>query len=319
MSDFLKKLGLFSLLCFVISILVLIGYKAMYKISADDIPAPPISDSYSLNEKVEFLRKARKDVSVFALGSSIALNNFHTQTARKLLKSDAFLNAASWGMNMQDSYLFLKVLQEIYHPDTVILIGSVPDFERADKQTDYSLMKKYILSEDFMAGWYYLKCFNLRYYLDNTKYKKHVRSDAHTYEYLIFDPHGGINLDGTDFKIDQKRWEESFDHMLIDSLNYQYLDSISVFCRKNEITLLYFQSPLREGVYTRLDVGKATALSAHLKYVEYILSKDQNIFVDGNKVLWSDSLFLDGSHLNAKGAEAFTTYSFNQAYNQNSR
>lgn len=319
MGSFFKRLGLFSLLCLVISMLILIGYKMIYKISTDDIPAPPISDSYSMNEKVEFLRKARKDVSVFALGSSIALNNLHIQTTLKLLKTHAFLNAASWGMTMKDNYLFLKVLHEVYHPDTIILVSSILDFEKADKQTDYSLMKKYILSEDFIANWYYLKCFNLRYYMDNTKYKKHVRSDKHTYEYLIFDQYGGINLDRTGFKIDQARWEESFDHTLIDSLNYQYLDSISIFCKKSNMKLLYFQSPLRAGVYTRLDAPKANALSAHVKRVERILNKDQNIFVDGNKVLWNDALFLDGSHLSDEGAEAFTTYGFNQAYNQNSR
>jgi hypothetical protein len=312
MSVFFKRLGLFFLFGLLIAIALVVGYKFVYHVSSKHIPAPAVSDSYSLNEKLEFLRTSRKDVAVLALGSSIALNNLHSETTAKRVQPNNFLNVSSWGMNMQDNYLLFKELYEVYHPTTLILTSSIIEFEKADKQIDYSLLKKYLTSTDLQAHFYHLKCFNLRYYMDNAKYKKHVMEDVHGYEYLVFDSNGGIMIDSTDFKIDANRWVKSFDSTALDSTSYFYLDSISTFCKNKNIKLLFFQSPFREGVYTSLSPEKSYLLKAHMDRIVAILGKGQNRLIDANKKLWSNSYFLDGSHLNAVGAKAFTEYCFNQ-------
>ncbi len=308
MIGFFKRLGLFSLLCLVLSGIVISIYAFTYKVSFDDIPAPPLSDSYSLNEKVEFLRTAKKEVPVIAIGSSISLNNLSSESLVKHFKSHAYLNTSSWGMNMQDNYNLLKTLYKVYHPDTLILASSIVEFEKSDKLVNYSLVEKYLTSGDFAANLYHVKCFNLRYYMDNINFKKRVRADKHRYEYLVFDENGGINLEGEGFKIDQHRWNESFERKNLDTLSYSYLDSISTFCKSKNIQFLFFQSPFRKGIYSQLDADKTEELSTHLKKIESILKKNNQVFIDTDKVLWNDSLFIDFMHFNKKGAAAFTDY-----------
>jgi hypothetical protein len=308
MIGFFKRLGLFSLLCLLLSGIVISIYVLVYKVSFDDIPAPPLSDSYSLNEKIEFLRTAKKEVPVLAIGSSISLNNLSSETLVKHFRSNAFLNTASWGMNMQDNYNMLKTLYEVYHPDTLILASSIVEFEKSDKQVNYSLLKEYLTAGDFKANLYHLKCFNLRYYMDNINYKKMVRADKHRYEYLVFDANGGINLEGEGFKIDQRRWNASFEKKDLDTLSYLYLDSISTFCKNKNIEFLFFQSPFRKGIYMQLDASKTAALNTHLKKIETILKKNDQVFIDTDDVLWNDSLFIDFMHFNKNGAGTFTKY-----------
>jgi hypothetical protein len=308
MISFFKRLGLFSLLCLLLSGIVISIYVLVYKVSFDDIPAPPLSNSYSLNEKIEFLRTAKKEVPVLAIGSSISLNNLSSEVLVKHFGSHAFLNTASWGINMQDNYNMLKTLYEVYHPHTLILASSIVEFEKSDKLVNYSLLKEYLTSPDFKAKLYHLKCFNLRYYMDNINYKKMVRADKHRYQYLVFDANGGVNLEGEGFKIDQRRWNGSFEKKDLDTLSYLYLDSISTFCKNKNIQLLFFQSPFRKGMYTQLDASKTAELSTHLKKIETILKKNNQVFIDTDDLLWNDSLFIDFMHLNKNGASAFTKY-----------
>lgn len=295
-----------------LSTILVIGYILTYKITVYDIPAPRLSDSFSLNEKIEFIRKNNKSAEIIAIGSSICLNNMHSKTIVQRLHSDSYLNTSSWGTTMQDNYLLLKILCEIHTPNTLILASNITEFQLPSKKIDSSLLKNYLISSDFISNLYYLKCFDLRYYIDNFKYAKKVRSSKNDYEYLVFDEHGGVNLDGTNFKIDMKRWNTGFESGEIIDDNYLYLDSISSFCKSNNIELLFFQSPFRNGLYSSFDNSKLAALKLHVRKIESILETDQHVFIDSNMHLWGDTLFIDGEHLSSKGAESFTEYCFDK-------
>ncbi|HSH64208.1 MAG TPA: hypothetical protein VLB84_00070 [Bacteroidia bacterium] len=287
-------------------------YAMVYHVSCKDIPSPALSDSYSLNEKIEFLREAKKDVPVLAIGSSIALNNLHSETVSKRIQGAAFLNASSWGMNMGDNYAMLKALYDVFHPQTLIIASSISEFELPAKKADYDLVQKYITTNDFIASLYHIRCFNLRYYMDNVKYKKLVTSTKNQYEYLVFDKYGGVNIEGEGFIIDQRRWNASFDKEKMDSVNYNYVDSISSFCKSKNVRLLFFQSPFREGIYSSLNTEKSKELKEHVGKIASMLKKNNQVLIDSDQVLWNDSLFIDGEHLNSKGAKAFTGYCFDQ-------
>src|SRR6185295_12502519 len=312
MSSFLKKLGLFFLLCVLLTGAIAGAYAFVYHVSCRHFPSPPLSDSYSLNEKLEFLRMSKKDVPVLAIGSSIALNNLHSETVAKRIPGGNFLNTSSWGMNMSDNYALLKTVYEVYHPKTLIIASSISEFELPAKKADYKLVEKYLTASSVEASLYHVKCFNLRYYMDNTKYKKLVTSVKNQYEYLVFDQYGGVNIDDTDFKIDERRWKADFDKKRMSQANYDYLDSISSFCKSRQIRLLFFQSPFREGIYSNLSDEKSADLKAHVNRISAILERDEHQLIDANKVLWNDSLFIDGEHFSAKGAKAFTEYCFDQ-------
>lgn len=315
MNSFLKKIALFSLLCVTLSLIVVGAYVFKFKISKSDIPSPPLSDSYSLNEKIEFLRTTKKDAHVLAIGSSIALNNLHSETIAKQFQGGAFLNTASWGMNMGDNYSLLKTVYEVYHPDTLIIASSISEFELPAKKADYDLVRTYLTTGNFAAKLYHITCFNLRYYMDNAKYKKFVQSVKNQYEYLVFDQYGGVNIDDTDFKIDPRRWKADFEKEKMSVSNYDYVDSISAFCKLKNIKLLFFQSPLRKGIYTNLDAEKSNDLKVHVARIAAILKRDNHILIDADQVLWDDALYIDGEHFSAKGALAFTTYCLDQLKN----
>lgn len=276
------------------------------------MPAPALSDSYSLNEKIEFLRRRNKNQHFLAMGSSIGLNNLSSEIIIDNIQPKTFLNASSWGMNMEDNYFLFKILYEIYHPDTLIFASSISEFEMPSKQVDYSLVKKYLNTNNFISDLYYLKCFNLRYYMENTNYKKIVTSAKNQYEYLVYDQYGGVNIDNADFKIDPERWNSNFDMDNISISHYDYLDSIGAFCKSKNVKIVFFQSPFRKGVYEKLEANKLRKLKDHISLIESILKKNNHIFIDSDKISWNDHLFLDSEHLSATGARVFTSYCFKQ-------
>ena len=312
MNDFLKKCSLFFLQFCLFTVIIIIVYILRYDITSNDIPAPRLSDSYSLNEKIEFLRKSKKNTAIITIGSSISLNNLHSETIKRKLHSDSYLNASSWGMNMQDNYSLLKVLHEVYHPNTIIIASSISEFELPPKQVDYPVVKNYLTSSNVVSDFYHLTCFNLRYYMKNFKYTKLVKSAKNQYEYLGFDENGGVNIDDNNFKIDSVRWDFDFNFKKIIPINYTYLDSISKFCKSNNIKLLFFQSPFRRGLYTKLDNKKLNEMELYINHVENILKKDKHMFINSNKILWADTFFIDSEHFNIKGAKNFTEYCFSQ-------
>ncbi len=312
MNSFLKKALLFLLLCTSLTVVIMLVYAAIYKVSFKDIPAPALSDSYSLNEKIEFLRSANEQQHVLAIGSSIALNNLSSDVIAKNIRPKSFLNVASWSMNMQDNFYLLKALNGKYHPDTILLASSISEFEMPSKVVDYEVVKEYLNAGSFGAKLRYITNFNLRYYMDNTKFKKSVIEKMNQYECLVFDKYGGVNIDDTNFEIDRNRWELSFDTSKINMSHYDYLDSIAVYCKLRNIKILFFQSPFRKGVYDQFGTNQLRRLKEHTSRIESILRNSNHVFIDSDKIGWDDSLFIDSEHLSAKGAAAFTEYCFEQ-------
>lgn len=312
MQSFIKKAILFSLYFLLIFGLVAMGYIVKYKITLNDIPAPHLSDSFSLNEKMEFLRKNKKEANIIAIGSSICLNNIHSETIVEKYSPETYLNTSSWGMNMEDNYLLLKMLCEIHVPAQVIIASNISEFQLPPKKTKYSILKNYVVASNFSAAWYHLKCFNLSYYVENFKYAKTVRSSKDDYAYLVYDKSGGVNLDDNNFKINKQRFNTDFETGKIIENNYYYIDSISAFCKTKHIALSFFQSPFRQGLYSKFDEKKLKELDTHVRKIETILKRDGHFFVNSNTVLWDDNLFVDGEHLNTTGAKAFTEYCLGQ-------
>ncbi len=313
MKKFIKRLAFFKGFCAIAGALFLIGYFTYHKLSLKDIPAPKISDSFSLNEKLEFIRKNRKATKIMGLGASTALNNLHSKTITDRFNSHSYINVSSWGMNMKDNYYVLKLLYDIHVPATIIMASNISEFQSVPvKKLNYAMAKDYLLASDRVANLYHLRCFSLSYYLEHLINAKKWRTHKNEYAYLGFDPYGGVNLDSTNFNIDPVRWNSSFEHGKIEHHNYQYLDSISEFCKANNIKIHFFHCPFREGLYTNLNHHQLTELNMHTKKVEEILTSDDHIFVNSTEVIWDDELFVDGEHFNEHGARAFTQYCFDK-------
>jgi hypothetical protein len=306
MRKLFSMMGLFSVYLLMVNLGCIVLYVLYFEISANDTPAPKLSDSYSFNEKMEFLRTAKIDADIIAIGSSMSLNNLHSKTITDELHSTSFLNTGSWGMSMKDDFLLLKVLSEIHKPSTVIIASNTHDFSQRDKKINYSSLKHFLLSDNNFI--HHMKNFNLKYYFENFRYAKKVRSSTNEYEYLGFDKHGTVNFDSANFKINVKRWNS--DNLNSKTLSHQYsfLDSISIFCKSKNIKLLFFQSPYRNGLYSTFDDKKLNNLKSHIEKIEVILKQNNGIFINANEVIWADHFFTDATHFNKFGAKKFTEY-----------
>jgi len=277
-----------------------------------DRPAPNLSTSYSFNEKMLFLaqHEGEQQIDVLSLGSSMSLNNLHSRTITEIFGTEEYINTASWGANMQENFALLQILEPIYEPKTLIIATNLCDFKESTKTIRYDMLDDYLRSEDKSSILCYLRTFDLHYYITNAKYSKLVRNNPSAYEFLGYDMNGGVNMQGDGFHIDPKRWngDTIFDQK-IDPVWYQYLDSISLFCKAKEIELLIFQSPMRNGYMVDLNENGKAAIGLHIDRIKRS-SKDHFTFVNAMDTTWSDPLFVDWIHLNEKGAELFTEYCF---------
>lgn len=308
MKKFLWHNLLFAAFLSVIILLLIVVYAFKYNTTINDLPAPNFSNSYSFNEKILFLKKSDISPEVLAIGSSMTLNNLHSQTVINKLKTKKYLNVASWGMSIQEEYQLLKQLTLIYKPKKIIIACSIVDFKKNDKNIDYFLIHKYLSGHNELK--HHLSHFSSQYYFNNFKYAHQVRNDSSNYEYLGFDNYGAVNFNNQGFKISNNRWNTDFEENAINKREYLYLDSIGLYCQEKKIVLLFFQTPMREGLYNKLTNKKLTELNNHISKVETIIKARHQQFVDATKVKWKDYLFVDGTHLNAKGAELFTEYCF---------
>ena len=307
MKSFVLKLV--SFLCF--SLLLSMGLLFYYSTSHDiehDLPAPNLSNNLSLNEKLLFLRKHAFQKNILAIGSSMALNNLHSETIVEKFQDTSYLNAASWGSSMKDNFLLIKTLAKIHHPHTLMISSYNVDFTQEDKIVKWQLLEDYLTSSQNTLWYYHLRCFNLSYYEKNIDYVKKIRTNSHHRDYMGLDAYGAVAFDRQHFTINPKDWGDD----LLDRKpllhQYAYLDSIALFCKEQHMTLLFFQSPVRKGLYQKFSKEKLQKHHAHISRLQAILHKHDVSFVNTEQVLWDDSLFVDAIHLNADGAKLYTAY-----------
>jgi hypothetical protein len=314
MNKFLKKLVLFF--GFVSVALFFLSASCFFYFgnTLNDIPPPHISNNYSFNEKMEFLRKAKKKADIIAIGSSVSLNNLYSQTIINEFHSTSFLNTAAWGISMKNNFYLIKVLNEIYKPSTVIIASSIKDFSAIEQKVNYDRLSSFLYTNGISVIGYHLKNFSFRYYLTNYGYAKKVRTNSTDYEYLGFDKYGTVNYDSTGFNINTIRWNTDYLTTEIETSSYAYLDSLSQFCKSHQIKMLFFQSPYRVGLYSTFDSTKINTLKKHITRVETILKKNNQIFVNATEITWEDNLFIDGAHFNKYGAKCFTEYCFDKVH-----
>jgi hypothetical protein len=312
MSKFIKQCILFLSFLSIIAAFALFAFLKINQLSLSDFPALHFSNSYSLNEKIRFLKTSSKQANTLALGSSMTLNNLHSETVINKFKKNEYLNTAAWGLSMGDNYTYLKSLNKVYPLKHLIICSNIVDFQNNEKLIDFNYVESYLKDNDIISFIQFFNTFDIKYYTENWRYAKKVRSCSNHYDYLNFDQYGAINFEAKGFKINPLRWES--DNLSNNGLTaqYAYLDSISKFCANHNIQLYFFQSPIRQGLYNQLSEKKHTILKQHTAAINKMLDKNNQFLVNANEKTWPDSLFTDGSHLNKTGAKLFTQYCFDK-------
>lgn len=238
-------------------------------------------------------------IKVIALGSSMSLNNLHTKTIREKI-DQRYLNISSWGQTIEEDYFLLQLFTKYFNPNRLLISSNFMDFNSSPKKINYHLTEEY-LTDNSQLNIDWIK-FN-----DLFTYFEYRYLNKHDYSSLQYDESGGINFSKEKFNISRERWQGyHIKTIKPDNPNYLYLDSIAHFCKEKGIKFTFILSPLRTGYYSKLDGKSLIDLYQHKTKVRMIMEKNDQLFVDTHDKSWSDSLFIDYSHLNSDGAEKLT-------------
>jgi hypothetical protein len=234
----------------------------------------------------------------------MSLNNLHSKTIKENL-GKGYVNISSWGQNIKEDYCLLKIFGNYYNAKTVLISSNYIDFNNTSKKIKYHLLMDYLNKKrrcicDIMDAKYLLK--------ESKSYHRN-KSGRNIYTSLQYDGCGGVNFQDKDFNIDPIRWKgNSIEGFNIDPLQYNYLDSISNYCKANGINLFFIQSPYRNGYYSKLNKTELGILHSHKCKIDSILKTNDQLFIDAQNEIWSDSLFVDYSHFSMNGAKKYTQY-----------
>ncbi len=307
MKKFFFKVIYFTFYTIVLSAIVLGSFMALNKLNFSHIPAINLSNSYSFNEKMTFLKENKTEVEIMAIGSSMSLNNLHSESIVDVFSTNSYINTSTWGANMEEIYNFLKITYPYFKPNTILLCSNMYDYMESIKTIRFDKSENY-LAGDYPTWWIFLKTFDLSYYFKNFTYAKMVRTNPHTLYYLDYDAYGAVGYDSPTFEVEEKRYNlRLVDDIKIDEIQYAYLDSISLFCKNNNVKLLFLQGPIRSGITSTYTPSEWSIIEQHQKKVKDIVSED-HYFYDANELEWDDSYFYDPTHLNVRASERYTRH-----------
>lgn len=309
------KKFLFYILSFILffgAFVLLIFFVWLKKNQIDPLPlpAPNLTNSYSLNDKLNFARGKKADV--LAIGSSMTLNNLDSKIVTRELNTTSYLNLSSWGMSVSDIYQCLMAYSEFHVPQTLIISSTIGDFTVVNKDLKVERIASFLKSSDLTYPLFYFPNFNLKYYFTNYSYQKKIKNDSSSYEYLKYDPFGAVLYNPSTLKKSEARWNAPIGQNP-EEIQYQYLSKIAKWCNENKVRLLFFQSPVREGMFSdKTNPVSREKIEKHMKRVGEILSGNQHQWVDAGTKTWSDSLFADNLHFYDFGAQSYTSWCFSE-------
>lgn len=275
--------------------------------AADRLAAPPITASLSFDEKLRFLRQNKPGrCDILCVGSSMAVNNVDSETLIAGLDAhQRYLNVASFGMKIGNTRTLARHLVPRLTPGIVVLVCSPVDFF-ADRQLagrfNWSAIDAYVDGE--WLGLSVAKHFDLQYFLKYAPELPQLRHARTQYASVCFDAGGAVPLQIEFPNVDKERWNDKVNPRMFDSDQRLELGSLARELRERNIKFLVVQSPLRSSSIDRAD---EPAVEEHWATIARILSENGAEFLNLHQsLLLDDSNFADYSHLNVKGARAFT-------------
>ena len=305
MTLFLKRLQYFLAFTFILITLLATGFFTWHNLSWNDLPAPYLSSNFHYNEKLRFIRNSEIKPDVIYAGSSMALANFHSETLTENLGTDAHLNFSSQGLTLEHFVPLLKIQTEIHRPHSVIFATNMYEFTSRNILFSYDLIEDYLESNSNPYQ-FYIKRFNLRYFMDHFPRIQTIRSQADGKFELSYDKHGTVNIEtvGTP---EHRYWNRTF----LDSnhiYRYEHLEELALFASENNMELIFVQTPIRSELFESLSGEEKKLRDQHIDRIRDLSASYGFTFIDSNTIEWGDSLFANGTHLNVYGAKKFSRF-----------
>lgn len=292
------------LLCsFCIPLLLVMGI--LYGIQATGrLPALPLTGNVDFNEKALFVRKAlRSPYDVVAAGSSMALNNLSTDVlTAEMPGRPRVLNIGVGGLKLSDTRRWLEHALKYTHPRSVILVAGFMDFYSPGLLTVTDGELDTFLSDSRLSRLFeFVRHFVPQYYVDNWSTVRTLRLSRASFVSVDFDRGGAVPLELYFPDVDLTRWD--MPKLSTPSEDqYAQLASLAKELRGRGIDLVVTQAPLRRQAL----IAARMELDRHWRRLKTIADQTEQRFFDLHDLGFDDSYFADYSHLNAKGARAFT-------------
>lgn len=268
------------------------------------LAAPLVSDSFSFNEKLAFLkRNPVKHATVLCVGSSLAVNNLESSVfVRKLDVGSSYINAAAFGMKIgHTSHLLIDYLPR-YQPEFVVLPMGLVDFVSDKRKSDHFDLKEIGKYLNGRPDWIEV-CLrpDLRYFFGHARDLTRTRSDRSAYTSLCFDSWGGVPLEVFGTRIDPERWKGSISPQSIDSVQYDELRGLCLRVAAAGAVLVCVRTPQRaDSIGAEIE----DKVEAHWRRVREIAESSGMRYVDLHSSLpLADDEYADYSHLNSEGAK----------------
>jgi len=289
-------------------LLITIISGACFLNMTDNMPAPMLSNSFSLDEKFRFLRLNKGyQADYVVLGSSTGLANIHSEVMMRYPKiKQSYLNYSAWGLNITGILYYWNFIKEIVHPKVLIIPIDLNEFNSwEDKIPDFNQkdVKRYLAGAN--PVWFYLK-YHKKGFVERLKLVIGHRRINDTQESIKFDQAGGIPLKVTkESRITRKKWKDRITAKRYTEQAYIDLDQLLSSLKQKGIIAVIVEQPLRE--HYRESESEFRFIKDHWDKVSTIAKLNGAYFFNMQDILPEDpSLFSDSEHMNWWAAEEFT-------------
>ena len=285
---------------FTIVYLVFVGFQYVL-VERGMMPARPISNSFSLNEKSAFLARSNiQSCDVVASGSSMTLYNLSSEIISKAFPGSSYINISSWGITLGDNLKLLKIfIKNICKPKAVIILSSSSDFRGVDVLREGFSDDGFV---DILKGDEPVEQFvsvkDIYYVLTHYKRAERVKSERVGQESLAFDINGGVSIMENDWSVKSSTWNiNTLEKVRATNDGYKAFVKLVAHLNSLDIRVILVQTPIREDIYEQ----SVKVVKAHSKKMELYSSTqafenyDLSYFPEITKQQYSDIFHLTGS------------------------
>jgi hypothetical protein len=304
----------FLLHAFLFIALISSALAAYVWMNGEFFPAPKLSRNVSLNEQLSRVKKVKEGdwpyskegrVNILAIGSSMALNNLHSQAVVDHFKDSSYLNTGIWGARISQTLALASLLIDELKPRTVILVSNMDDWIKGeDYAVDTSLFRRYLTQWNPIES--YLHTLKPVFYLREMERNKARAKDPGHFDHLQLDAWGGAPLNVPADRITEDRNRRAIPTR--DNVNedqYKALEDLSEMVASKGCRLIFIQTPYRDGLQTE---ELRSIVARHEARVRPIVEAHGHTYISTTDRSWPDEMYLDPSHFRADAALEFTRY-----------
>ena len=303
----------FLIQCFLWSLPIVAGLAIYILVNSAYIPAPRLSHNLSLNEQLKrIVNLEEPHVDVLAIGSSMTLNNLASAPVVKHFGTRSYTNSGAWGMGVKETLSIAPSLLDRLRPKQVIMVTNLMDFQKGAVVSPEETKDVCRYLKEGASIWDYIRHWDAPFFLRQMDLNRIRFTDVGNYEFLGFDEYGAATLEVPPERMLPTRYNEPPPRagQLTDPY-YEAFAELSALLRERDMDLFVIQSPYRHGL---VDAALKDLNAQHAGKLRSILKRDGHQFVDGNAIVWPDSLFNDASHLNHIGSYTLTQWALERQH-----